>query len=134
MRNRFDFAVYFLFCFLDTVKIILVLLEQLEYKIGQLTFIDYTIAVIVYFAVNCLKNCIRENETGLKFWHILQNKMPHFFNRHNSVIVDIISIPDFIDNDLNPLSFIPRLLGCKQLSSEIVLLNVKCRGGQESNT
>ena len=57
--------------------------------------------------------------------------MFHFLLRHDSIIVDIISAPNCLNDHLNALFLIFRIVGYQQIALEVTLLCVDRRGCQE---
>ena len=47
----------------------------------------------------------------LHFGHVLRNKMCHFLSRHNSIVVDVVCVPDLVHDDPDALLSNLRLVG-----------------------
>ena len=78
-------------------------LQQFEDKIGQFIFIDDIVPVKIYFAENLLEKRFGELKVGLEKGHIFADKVSDFLFGHNTVVVDVVCVPDLLDNDLNTL-------------------------------
>ena len=95
---RFNIRVIF-----SHLLIAIISFHELENELGQLISRNNAIAVVVNLAEEFLKQFLRVIKALLKLRHIFLNKVLDFLNRHNAIVVDVISVPDLVDYHLDAL-------------------------------
>ena len=83
--------------------IAIICFQELENELGQLFSRNNAITVVVNLAEEFLKQFLRVIKALLKLRHIFLNKVLDFLNRHNAIVVDVISVPDLVDYHLDAL-------------------------------